>query len=377
MPLYLDYSATTPVHPRVLDKMIHVYKNEFGNAGSRTHVFGQRASQIVTEARRSLAVLLDVDPSDVVFTSGATESNNIAILGLARWGLAQGKRHILSTPIEHKAVLEPLAYLEKQGFEVEYVPIDSSGRVDATEVCRRVRSDTLFVSVMHANNETGVIQPVHEIAEFLQKTPTYFHVDAAQTCGKLVKEVQSLRYDLLTITAHKMYGPQGIGALVVRRRGFRRPPLRPIMFGGGQEGGLRPGTIPVALVAGFGVAATIALHEHESWMNHYSRVRTSILEQLAPFEYTINGDPTHMMPNCLNISFTGVDSEALMLAVRDKIAISNGSACTSADYRPSHVLEAMGLDEDRVSGAVRLSWGPWESVDLSPLTQALSSILAE
>lgn len=375
MSLYLDYSATTPVHPEVLETMMHVYKEEFGNAGSRTHVFGQRANQIVTKARKNIANLLGVEPSDIIFTSGATESNNIAILGLAQWGIEHNKRHIVSTPIEHKSVLEPLAYLQKQGFEVEFVPVNSGGRVDAAEVCRRVRPDTLLVSVMHANNETGVIQPVHEIGEYLMNTSTYFHVDAAQTCGKLVKELQGLRYDLLTITAHKMYGPQGVGALVIRRRGFRRPPLRPIMFGGGQEGGLRPGTTPVALVAGFGHAAAIALNEHELWMKKYSAIRASILEQLAPFNFSINGDQAHMMPNCLNVSFPGVDSEALMLAVREEIAISNGSACTSADYRPSHVLQAMGLDPDRINGAIRLSWGPLDSVDLSSLTRALSGIL--
>ncbi len=374
MPLYLDYNATTPVDPRVLDEMIRVYKEDFGNAGSRTHVFGQRASKIVDTARGQVAGLLGVDKSEIVFTSGATEADNLAILGLAEWGAENGKRHIISTPIEHKAVLEPLQHLAKQGFEVELVPVGESGRVDAEELCRRVRPDTLLVTVMHANNETGVIQPVDEIGEFLAKTDTYFHVDAAQTCGKLVEELRALKYDFLSVCAHKMYGPQGIGALVVRRRGYRRPPIEPLMYGGGQEGGLRPGTVPVALVAGFGLAADLATREHDAWRRHCLSIQQTLINQLDNIEYRLNGDREYVMPNCLNVSIMGLDSEAVMLALQGQVSLSNGSACTSADYRPSHVLVAMGLDRERIEQALRLSWGPGTdlNIDISRLLKQLS-----
>lgn len=369
MPLYLDFNATSPVDPRVLEAMVQVYREEFGNAGSRTHRFGQRASLLVEQARKRLADLLGVEKIEVLFTSGATESDNLAILGLAKWGAEQGRRHIISTVIEHKAVLEPLRYLEHQGFEVDLVPVGEGGRVDPQDVLQRVRRDTLLVTMMHANNETGVIQPVQEIGEALADSPTYFHVDAAQTVGKMVADLRSLRYDLLSVTAHKMYGPQGVGALILRRRGWQRPPVQPLMYGGGQEGGLRPGTLPVALIVGMGKAAELAVEEHARWQAHNRKVKESILQQLRQVEYQINGDLAHSLSNCLNISFPGVDSEALMLSVQEEIAISNGSACTSADYKPSHVLVAMGLSRERIESAVRISWGQYTpaDIDLSPL----------
>lgn len=371
MPLYLDFNATSPVDPRVLDEMVHVYREEFGNAGSRTHVFGQRAGSLVDKARKQLAGLLAVDKTEVVFTSGATESNNLATLGLARWGWDQNRRHIISTTVEHKAVLEPLGHLQGQGFEVELVPVQTNGRVDPDQLLSRVRPDTLLVTMMHANNETGVIQPLEAVGRALVGTATYFHVDAAQTCGKLVQELRLLPYDLLSVSSHKMYGPQGVGALIVRRRGYERPPLRPIMYGGGQEGGLRPGTLPVALVVGLGKAAEIAGTEHAAWREHNLSLRAGILEQLHGVSHLINGDTQHCLPHCLNVSFPGVDSEALMLAVQDEIAISNGSACTSAEYKPSHVLVAMGLEREHIESAVRISWGPStpRSLDLRPLVR--------
>ncbi len=374
MTLYLDYNATTPVNPAVLEEMISVYRNHFGNAGSRTHSFGQDANQIVEQARRKIASALGVEKHEVIFTSGATESNNIAILGVARWGAEQNRRHIISTQIEHKAVLEPLQYLEKQGFEIELVPVSTSGRVDPDDVLKRVRPDTLLVSVMHANNETGVIQPVHEIGEHLANTPTFFHVDAAQTFGKLLPELRSLRYDLMSICAHKIYGPQGIGALIRRVR-YRQVPVQPITFGGGQERGLRPGTLPVALIAGFGKAAELAEQNCASWMQQFRQVKSSIMEQLQGIQFVVNGDQEYCMPNCLNVSFSGVDSEALMLALQDSFALSNGSACTSAEYKPSHVLSAMRLPTERIESAVRISWGPGTTeLDLSPLVAFVRSM---
>jgi cysteine desulfurase len=372
--LYLDYNATTPVHPEVLEEMITVYKEHFGNAGSRTHRFGQDASQIVEQARRRVASLLGVEKHEVVFTSGATEADNIAILGLARWGAEQGRRHIISTQIEHKAILEPLQHLEKQGFEIELVPVGQSGRIDAGDLLRRVRPDTLMVSVMHANNETGVIQPVDEIGAALSATPTFFHVDAAQTVGKLVPDLRALKYDLLSVSAHKIYGPQGVGALI-RRKKFRHVPVQPVSFGGGQEGGLRPGTVPVALVAGLGKAAELADRHHGEWRKHSAGVKASILEQLTAVRHVVNGDLDYSLPSCLNVSFPGVDSEALMLATQNELAISNGSACTSAEYRPSHVLVAMGLAKEFVEGAVRISWGSEILVvDLRQLVQFVKNV---
>ncbi|MGE5484647.1 MAG: cysteine desulfurase DndA [Ignavibacteriales bacterium] len=376
LPLYLDYNATTPVHPEVLDAMVDTYRDNFGNAASRTHVYGHRASQAVDKARLQVAALLGVDKDEIIFTSGATESDNLAILGLARWGAENNRRHIVSTSIEHKAVLEPLEHLSKSGFEVELVSPDHTGRVGVENILERVRTDTLLVSVMHANNETGVIQPVLEIGEALASTGTYFHIDAAQTFGKLVSELRGIRYDLLSISAHKVYGPQGIGALILRRRRYRRPPVQPITFGGGQEGGLRSGTLPVALIVGMGKAAEVAERDHREWYRECLMNKKSILRQVEGLHYTVNGSLEFGVPHCLNISFPGVDSEALMLCVRDELAISNGSACTSHDYRPSHVLLSMGLAPEIVRGAIRLSWGYGSGqIDLSPLIQAVKRLI--
>jgi cysteine desulfurase len=358
MTVYLDYNASTPIDPRVLDEMITVYKEYYGNASSRTNIYGQRANEIVKKGRARAASVLSIDYSEVIFTSGATESNNIAILGLARWGEENNRKHIISTRIEHKAVLEPLSYLAGKGFEVDLVGVDKSGRVNPKDVFEKMRPDTLLVTIMHANNETGVIQPVKEIGDALYDTPTYFHVDAAQTFGKLVPELRELKYDMLSISGHKVYGPQGIGALVLRRKAYRRPPVKPIMFGGGQEVGLRPGTLPVALIAGLGKASEISENEYIEWHKKVSAIKEEIIKQLEEVEYIINGDQKHCMPHTLSVSFPGINSEALMIATQDYCAISNGSACTSHDYKPSHVLTAMGLDEEIVSGTVRISWGP-------------------
>lgn len=375
MGIYLDYNATAPIHPEVLEAMVRTYRENFGNAGSRTHSFGQRASDAVEDARTKVARLLGVDKKEVLFTSGATESNNLALLGLAAWGAKVGKKHIISSTIEHNSVLAPLRVLAQRGFEVELVPVGEEGRVDAEDVLGRVRPDTLLVSVMHANNETGVIQPVREIGEALEGTEVYFHIDAAQTFGKLVEELREQKYDLMSISGHKVHGPQGVGALVTRLQGFRRPPLEPITFGGGQEASLRPGTVPVALVVGLGVAAEVAARDYQEWLDKYETVRHSILSALADVPHVINGAVETVLPNCLNVSFPGVDSEALMLVLHDQIAISNGSACTSAQYEPSHVLRAMGLPESRVEQAVRISWGfDSEVVDMRPLLDAVKML---
>ena len=375
MTIYLDYSASTPVNEEVLEYMVEVYKNYYGNAGSRTHVYGQRANEIVQKSRSSIASLLNVEKNDVYFTSGATESNNIAILGIARWGEQNNRKHIISSAIEHKAVLEPLEHLKNNGYSVDLVGVDASGRVKVDDVLSLVRHDTLLVSIMHANNETGIIQPVDEIGAALTDTDTYFHIDAAQTYGKLVDEIKNLKYDFLSISGHKIFAPQGIGALIVRSRNYKKPPVLPITFGGGQENGLRPGTLPVALIAGLGKATDIAAKEHSIWTKENQSVKDSILKQISSLDYSINGDQKYCLLNVLNISFNGVDSEALMLATRENYALSNGSACTSKEFKPSHVLNAMGLTNESIDSAIRISWFnklPFES--LKELANTISQI---
>lgn len=374
-PLYLDYNATTPLDPRVFEAMKPWFLDEPGNAGSRTHIFGQRARDAVEKARAQVAELIAAKPEEIVFTSGATESNNIAILGLAQHGEATGRRHVICTAIEHKAVLEPLARLAEIGFEVEHAPVTSGGYVEPDEIRKRLRPDTLLVSVMHANNETGVLQPVEEIAEILGGTQTFFHVDAAQTFGKEVAAMRSLRCDFISVSGHKIYGPKGIGALVVHRRGGQRSPLAPITRGGGQERGLRPGTLPIPLAVGLGEAARLAGIEHEARRAGARRIKAEFVAALFPLEHEINGDQALCQPHVINVSFRGVDSEALMMAAQNEFAFSNGSACTSAAYSPSHVLRAMGLDDDRVSSAVRISWGPWISeIPVGSLAAALGRL---
>lgn len=365
MPLYLDFNATTPVHSEVLEVMIDAYKNNYGNPASRTHLHGHQAKQLVDNSRKNIAAVLGVNASEVIFTSGATESNNMSILGLEEFGNSQGKKHIISTAIEHSSVLEPLEYLSKRGYRVDFIPVGPTGRIAAEDVVSRVTDETLLVSVMHANNETGVIQPVKEIGEALVNRNVYFHVDAAQTFGKLVEELREVKYDLLSITAHKIYGPQGVGALVLRNKKYKRPPITPLIYGGKQEKGLRPGTLPAPLIAGFGKAAELALKNYTDWRDKELDVKWKLLRKLEHINYVINGDISNSLPNCINISFPGVDSEALMMGIKEHLSLSNGSACTSSDYKPSYVLQEMGA---LAENAVRISWGPFqEKVDLTPI----------
>ncbi len=356
--LYLDYNSTAPLDERVFDAMRPFFLEDFGNAGSRTHSYGQRAKEAAERAREDVAKLLGVRSDEVVFTSGATEANNLAILGLAAHGEATGRKHVLASAIEHKAVLEPVDRLRVAGFAVDLVPVTAGGYVEPDAVRARLRPDTLLVSVMHANNETGVLQPVREIADLIRGTATFLHIDAAQTFGKEVEALRLLPYDFLSVSGHKIYGPKGVGALVVRRRGSQKRPLTALIVGGGQEMGLRPGTLPVPLVVGLGTAARLAGEEHSSRRTDALRVKEEFLRGLAGVEHILNGDSARTQPHVVNIRFPGVDSEALMLSLRETVAISNGAACTSASYSPSHVLKAMGLSDDDVASSVRISWGP-------------------
>lgn len=341
---------------------------EYGNAGSRTHEYGLRAKQAVQRAREQVAGVVGATRDDVIFTSGATESNNLAILGLAAYGEQAGRRHIVSTEIEHKAVLEPLEVMETKGFEVTLVPPTSGGWVEPAAVCDAVRDDTMLVSVMQINNETGVIQPIHEIAEGLRNSESYFHVDAAQGFGKELSALQHQRVDLISVSGHKIYAPKGVGALILRQREYVRPPLEPLNFGGGQERGLRPGTLPVPLIAGLGLASELSAQEADQRVIECRQFRRQLLEAIDPLQPTINGDPERTVPHVVNVSLGTLDSEAVMVAVKGFLALSNGSACTSQRYEPSHVLAAMGLDDAGCAGAIRFSWchrtprPDWETV---------------
>lgn len=366
-PVYLDCAATTPVDQRVADLVMRLMVDDFGNAGSRTHEFGSRAKKHVEAARQQVAQVVASDPSDVVFTSGATEADNLALLGLAEHGRVSGRTHIIASALEHKAVLEPLDVLSKQGFVVDYIASDATGAVKAGDVLGALRADTLLVTVMQVNNETGVRQPVAAIADELEDSGVFFHTDAAQGFGKDLKPLRHPRIDMVSISGHKVYAPKGIGALVVRRRDRRRPPLRPLMHGGGQERGLRPGTLPVPLIAGLGLAAELGVREAPSRQLRNQQIRERVLKELLDVGAVINGDERLTIPHILNLAFPHLDSEAVILALRDIAAVSNGSACTSTNYEPSHVLTAMGLDDDRRRGAVRLSWS-----HESPLPDAAS-----
>lgn len=371
--LYLDTAATTPVDPRVAELVMTYMTSEFGNSGSRTHEWGARAKRAVQRAREQVAAVANCKPDEVIFTSGATESNNLALLGLAGYGEKIGRRHIVSCATEHKAVLEPLEQLEAQGFDVELLRPGTSGRVEVDEVLSVVRDDTLVVSLMVVNNETGIIQDVDSIASRLQQTSTLLHVDAAQGFAKPTG--QSLaEVDLISISGHKIAGPKGVGALITRRRGWSKVPLQPLMFGGGQERKLRPGTVPVALVAGLGLAVECLIDGGLLWESGVKAFRAQLLEAISVVPFEVNGDPHYAMPHILNVAFPGIDSEALIVALQDTAGIATGSACTSASYTPSHVLTAMGLSQERVLQSVRMSW--WPDSDTSHLQGMSEALLA-
>ena len=336
--------------------MLRYFTEDFGNEGSRTHEYGARAKQAVQNARDQVAAVVSAKRDEVIFTSGATESNNLAILGLRAAGEEQGKKHVITTTIEHKAVLEPCDALERAGFQVTRVSVGATGAVSPDAIKAALRPDTLLVSVMQVNNETGVRQPLDEIANMLKDHDAYFHTDAAQGFGKDLEPLRNSRIDLISISGHKIYAPKGVGALVMRRRGYERIPLQPLVYGGGQERGLRPGTLPVALIAALGMAAEIAVRDHAKRLDVCRNLRKKALETLLPLNPKLSGDQSLIMDHVLNLAFPSLDSEALIVALKDLIAISNGSACTSNSYTPSHVLLAMGMTDDEANACVRISW---------------------
>jgi len=354
MSIYLDYNATSPVLAEVADLVNKLMTEEYGNSGSRTHVFGSKAKQYVEKARGQIADVVDADKSEVTFTSGATESNNIAILGLREFAEKSNKKHIITTSIEHKAVLEPIEHLSNNGFEVTYISAGRSGLIDPQDIFNALRDDTILVSVMHVNNETGCIQPIEKICNVLSGHEAFFHVDAAQSFGKLSDGLGNKRIDFISASGHKVYAPKGIGALIARKRGFLKVPLKPIMFGGGQEKGLRPGTLAVQLIAGFGLACEIASQNALEWQLSANKLKSQMTELVNELGGIVIGENTS--PFVLNFSVPGINSEAAMVVLKDIVAISNGSACTSNSYEASHVLKGMGINEEVISGAIRVSW---------------------
>jgi cysteine desulfurase len=359
-PIYLDYSATTPVDPRVAEKMIPYLTELFGNPASRSHAFGWTAEKAVEEAREEVAALVNADPKEIIWTSGATESNNLAIKGAAHFYSGKGK-HIITLKTEHKAVLDTVRELERQGFEATYLDVQENGLVDLEALKAAIRPDTVLISVMFVNNEVGVIQPIAEIGELCREKGIIFHVDAAQATGKVEIDLSKLKVDLMSFSAHKTYGPKGIGALYVRRK--PRVRLEAQMHGGGHERGLRSGTLATHQIVGMGEAFRLARVEMAEENQRVRELRDRLLAGLTTIEETfVNGDMEHRVPHNLNISFAYVEGESLIMAIKD-IAVSSGSACTSASLEPSYVLRALGRNDELAHSSIRFTIGRFTTVE--------------
>ena len=353
-PIYLDYSATTPVDPRVAQKMIPFLTEQFGNAASRSHAFGWEAEKAVEEARGHVAALLNADSKEIIWTSGATEGNNLAIKGAANFYKGKGK-HIVTMKTEHKAVLDTVRELERQGFEASYLDPEQDGLLDLEKFKAALRPDTVLASVMMVNNEIGVIQPIAEIGEICRSKGIIFHCDAVQAAGKIPIDLQKLKVDLLTVTAHKVYGPKGIGALYVRRK--PRVRIEPQIHGGGHERGLRSGTLPTHQIAGMGEAFRIAKLEMAAESERIRGLRDRLLAGFKDMEEVyVNGDIERRIPGNLNVSFNFVEGESLIMGIKD-VAVSSGSACTSASLEPSYVLRALGRSDELAHSSIRFTIG--------------------
>ena len=367
LPIYFDYSATTPVDPRVMEKMVEclTLEGNFGNPASRSHVFGWKAEEAVENARQQVADLINCDPREIVWTSGATESDNLAIKGAAHFYKSKGQ-HIITSKIEHKAVLDSCRQLEREGFEVTYLDPDNKGLVSPEDVAAAIREDTILVSLMHVNNEIGVITDIKAIADLCREKKVIFHVDAAQSAGKIDIDLEDMKVDLMSFSAHKMYGPKGVGALYVRRK--PRVRLEAQMHGGGHERGMRSGTLATHQIAGMGEACRIAKEEMHDEGKRTLILRDRFLKNLEGMEEVyINGDIDHRVPGNLNVSFNFVEGESLIMALKD-LAVSSGSACTSASLEPSYVLRALGMNDELAHSSLRFSIGRFtteEDVDIA------------
>ncbi|HEY8026046.1 MAG TPA: IscS subfamily cysteine desulfurase [Burkholderiaceae bacterium] len=353
-PIYMDYSATTPIDPRVADKMIPYLREQFGNPASRSHMYGWSAEKAVEEARAQVAALVNADPREIIWTSGATEGNNLAIKGAAQFYKTKGK-HIITVKTEHKAVLDVVRELERQGFDATYLQPQDNGLITIEQLAAAIRPDTILVSVMLVNNEIGVIQPIDEIGELCRSKGIIFHCDAAQATGKVHIDLEKTKVDLMTFTAHKTYGPKGIGALYVRRK--PRVRIEAQMHGGGHERGLRSGTLPTHQIVGMGEAFRIAKEEMDEELVRILKLRDRLAKGLQDMEEVyINGDLEHRVPHNLNVSFNYVEGESLIMAIKD-LAVSSGSACTSASLEPSYVLRALGRSDELAHSSIRFTFG--------------------
>ncbi|MBD2015526.1 IscS subfamily cysteine desulfurase [Microcoleus sp. FACHB-53] len=361
-PIYLDCHATTPLDERVLEAMLPYFKQHFGNPASNSHIYGWEAEAAVQRARSILADAIHATPEEIVFTSGATEANNLAIKGVAEAYFSKG-RHIITVQTEHNAVLDPCQYLQSLGFEVTFLPVQPDGLIDLTELEKAIRPDTILVSVMAANNEIGVLQPLAEIGAICRQHQVLFHTDAAQAIGKIALDVEGMKIDLMSLTAHKVYGPKGIGALYVRRRN-PRVRLSPQIHGGGHERGMRSGTLCTPQIAGFAKAVELGLAERETESRRLTQLRDRLWQPLSQLEgIHLNGHPTQRLSGNLNISIEDVDGSALLLGLQSVVAVSSGAACSSVKAAPSHVLLALGHSEQLAYASVRFGIGRCNTAD--------------
>lgn len=360
-PLYMDFQATTPMDPRVLDAMLPYQVNYYGNPHSRTHAYGWESESGMEKARKQIADLIAADPREIIFTSGATESNNMAIKGVARFYKAK-KKHVITTQTEHKCVLDSCRVLESEGFDVTYLPVKTNGLIDLQQLEESIRPDTSLVSIMSVNNEIGVVQPIKEIGQLCRSKNVFLHTDAAQAVGKIPVDVSDLKVDLMSISGHKIYGPKGVGALYVRRR--PRVRMEPLQNGGGQERGLRSGTVPTPLAVGLGAACEIAQQEMEYDHKRVSMLANRLVQKVMSEipDVIMNGDAEQRYSGCINLSFAYVEGESLLMALKD-VALSSGSACTSASLEPSYVLRAIGADEDLAHSSIRFGIGRFTTED--------------
>lgn len=359
-PIYLDNHATTPLDKRVLEAMLPYFTEHFGNAASIGHVYGWEAEAAIKQARETLATTINATPDEIIFTSGATEANNLAIKGVAEAYFQKG-RYIITVETEHNAVLDPGNYLESLGFEVTYLPVQKDGLIDLNELAKNIRADTILVSVMAANNEIGVLQPLTEIGEICRERGVLFHTDAAQAIGKIPLNVETMKIDLMSLTAHKIYGPKGIGALYVRRRN-PRVKIAPQQHGGGHERGMRSGTLYTPQIVGFAKAVELGISEIASETKRLTNLRQHLWENLSTLDdIFLNGHPTKRLPGNLNISVAGVDGSALLLALQPVVAVSSGAACTSTKTAPSHVLIALGHTVELAYASIRFGIGRFNS----------------
>ena len=371
-PIYLDYNATTPCDERVLQEMLPFFTRDFGNAASKSHAYGWVAEEAVDIARERAAALINADPAEMVFTSGSTEAVNLAMRGVYETYQCKG-RHVITCAIEHKAVLDTSAYLEKIGAEVTVLPVQADGAVEPAAIEKAIRPDTILISIMYANNETGVVQPVKDIAAIAKKHGVIFFSDATQAVGKIPVDVRADGIDLLCFSAHKMYGPKGVGALYVRRKD-PRVKLSPLQYGGGHERGMRSGTLNVPGIVGLGKACEIAASEMATDAERLGAMRNRLMSGILEIRGTaLNGSAEHLLPHCFNVSFPGLDAQVMISRLNKHLAVSSGSACTSATLEPSYVLRALGIGDEAASGSLRFSIGKYTTDE--EIARALEHIM--